>query len=165
MRDDERFRRMGRFSREQSKAISEAVSKELQSNNMAATDLALILGQSLTSVTRKVRGITTWSRIDLELMDKAFGAGWMDRHEGAGITISESSNCAASAFGNATVTAAPQPAAAPSDAITIEKFISDFGRILNNPARIAAQKYAAIFPADTRPASDWLQIIAAFSKR
>ena len=161
MSDEKRTRwwTKGRFSKEDSKVISENISQALLTKGLSIADLAATLGQSSTNVSKKLRCFTTWSQSDIDTMEKAFGPGWLSAPS-TSVSISESSSCAASAYGNATVHAS---AAFPDDPRTAADFLSRYSHLLTPGAIESAKRYAAMFPTDKRTAADWLNVLAAFA--
>ena len=153
----------GRFSQEESQELSALIHKALLTKGVSVTELSFVLKQSSTNVHKKLRGVTTWSRSDIEAMENAFGSGWLGVSSPASpsVSVSESSSCAASAYGNATVHAM---AAFPDDPRTAADFLSRYSHLLTPGAIESAKRYAAMFPTDKRTAADWLNVLAAFAE-
>lgn len=158
--------RRGRIGKDTSVIISERMNEALESGRLKPGDVSALLGQSISTVYRKLGGQATWSITDLKVLAQHYGDDLLPKQTGD-VSISNSINCAASSAGRASVSAMPQttPPTSTKDApVPCAAFLSDYRHILTSDAMRAAERYSAAFPDDRRSPADWLKIICAFSK-
>ena len=152
MSDETRNVRLGRLSRKESIELSKVIFSNMTKRGLSATDLAAVLEQSVTTASKKLRGLTTWSDNDLKIISEKYGPEILK--------------------GDA-VQPEPQPKsdrtalkqAPDEERMTAASFCSNFRHALNQPAQDAVMKYAASFPNDARSVSDWIRIAAAFTEK
>lgn len=68
MSDENRNVRLGRLSRKESIELSKVIFSNMTKRGLSATDLAAVLEQSVTTASKKLRGLTTWSDNDLKII-------------------------------------------------------------------------------------------------
>ena len=151
----------GRTNRAVSKEISKAVREAMKRMDLTSSDLALTLGQSCSAISRKTRGLTTWSMEDLDKLEETYGKGFIGNLPQIAAQVEASAPPPKerpapqmpSIYGDPRVNAVANPR------IPVSVFLESYGVLLNEQALKAAERCQATFPDDLRTAPDWMHIL------